>query len=60
MNGKELRCFSHFPILTKIHTLTLAETFKLTNLEIVFIHCKAWKSVKMIKFNCKDDLQVFS
>ena len=33
MNGKELRSSSRFESLTRMHTRTLAEIFKLTNLE---------------------------
>ena len=29
-------------------------------LEFLFIHCKLWKSVKIINFKCKNDLEVFS
>ena len=43
MNGKELRSFSHYQILTKIASQTLAEIFKLTILNFVFIHSKAVK-----------------
>ena len=43
MNGTELRSFSHFQILTKSHTQTLAEIFKLTDFEVFLIHCKAVK-----------------
>ena len=61
MNGREWRSFSHFQILTKI----AYNDFSI-NLEnwlisrFVFIQFKQWKSVKMIKFKCKDDLEVFS
>ena len=61
MNGTELRSFSHFQILTWIGYSDLSR-----NLENWLIWClpsfpvKLWKSVKMIKFECKHDLQVFS
>ena len=61
MNGTELRSFSHFKFWPKPHTRTLAE-----NLKIYYFRSfssftvKLWKSVKMIKFKCKLDLQVFS
>ena len=44
MNGKELRSFSHFQILTEIAYLDLSR--KLENsqiLEFFFIHCKTVK-----------------
>ena len=44
MNGTELRCFSHFRILTKIGYLDLS--INLENgliLKFVFIHCKVVK-----------------
>ena len=61
MNGTELRSFSHFQIFTWIGHSDLRR-----NLENWLIWClpsfpvKLWKSVKMIKFECKHDLQVFS
>ena len=61
MNGTELRSFSHFQILTKIEYLDLSR--KLENwlfLEFSSFTVKLWKSVKMIKFECKLDLQVVS
>ena len=61
MNGTELRSFSHFQILTKIAYPDLSR--ELENwliLEFFFIHWKLWKSVKMIKFECRLHLQVFS
>ena len=44
MNGRELRSFSHFEILTKIAYLDISR--KLENsliLEFFFIHCKTVK-----------------
>ena len=44
MNGKELRSFSHYQILTKIAYLQISR--KLENrqiLEFFFIHCKTVK-----------------
>ena len=61
MNGTELRDFSHFQILTWIAYSDLSR-----NLQIDKFWCfssftvKLWKSVKMIIFKYKDDLQVFS
>ena len=34
MNGKELRGFSHYQILPRSDTRTLAEIFNLTNFEV--------------------------
>ena len=61
MNGTELRRFSHFQILTWIAYSDL--TRNLENwliLMFAFFPVKLWKSVKMIKFEYKHDLQVFS
>ena len=61
MNGIELRSFSHYLTLTKNAYLCLSRNLqKLTNFE-VHLHSlkKLWKSVKMIKVECKDDLQVY-
>ena len=61
MNGKELRSVSHHQILTWIAYLDLSR--KLENwliLEFISFTVKLWKSVKMIKFECKLDVQVFS
>ena len=61
MNGTELRSFSHFQIFTWIGYSDLSR-----NLENWLIWClpsfpvKLWKSVKMIKFEYKHDLHVFS
>ena len=61
MNGSELRSFSHFQILTKIDTRTLAENLKIDYFwSFSSFTVKLWKSVKMIKFECKLDLQVVS
>ena len=61
MNGRELRSFSHFQILTKIAYQDLSR--KLENwlfLEFLFVHCKTVKVSQMVKFECKLDLQVVS
>ena len=61
MNGTELRSFSHFQILTKIAYSDLSR--KLENWlfwSFSSFTVKLWKSVKMIKFKCKLDLQVVS
>ena len=61
MNGIELRSFSHFQILTKIAYPDLSR--KLENWlfwSFSSFTVKLWKSVKMIKFECKLDLQVVS
>ena len=61
MNGTELRSFRHFEILTKIEYPDLSR-----NLQIDWFRSlssftvKLWKSVKMMKLKCRDDLQVFS
>ena len=61
MNGTELRSFSHFQILTKIAYRTLAENLKIDYFwSFSSFTAKQWKSVKMIKFKCKLDLQVVS
>ena len=61
MNETELRSFSDFQILTKIAFPDF--TRNLENLQIlkfVPVHCKATKkSVRMIKFDSKHDLNVF-
>ena len=57
MNGKELRSFSHFQILTKIAYPDLSR--ELENwliLSLSSFTVKLWKSVKMIKFEGKLDL----
>ena len=57
----ELRSFSHFQVLTKIAYPDLR-----WNLQVDWFRSlssftvKLWKSVKMTKFQCKHDLQVFS
>ena len=61
MNGTELRSFSDFQILTKITYLDLSRNLQIQYIWGLFsFNVKLWKSVKMIKFKCKDDLQVFS
>ena len=61
MNGTELRSFSHFQILTWIVYSDLSRNLEnWLILMFAFIPCKTWKSVKMIKFEYKHDLQVFS
>ena len=61
MNGTELRSFSHFQILTKIAYPDLRrklESWLFWSFSSFTV--KLWKSVKMIKFKCKLDLQVVS
>ena len=62
MNGKELRSFSHFQILTKIGYPDLSRNLQIELiLRFLFIHSKAVKvSQNDKKFECKDDLKVFS
>ena len=61
MNGKELRSFSHWQILKKLHTQTLAEILKIEKFwSFSSLTAKLWKSVEMTKFEWKHDLQVFS
>ena len=62
MNGTELRCFSHlWKILTWIGYSTLAEILKIVQFWCLpSFPVKLWKSEKMIKFEYKHDLQVFS
>ena len=58
---KELRSFSHFQILTKIAYPELAEILKIDWFwSFPSLTVKLWKLVKMIKFECKHDLQAFS
>ena len=60
INGTELGSFSHYQILTKIGSQTLAEVLKIDQFwSLSLFTVKLWKSVKMIKFECKHDLQVF-
>ena len=61
MNGTELRSFSHFQILTWIAYSDLSRNLE-NWLILMFASfpVKLWKSVKMIKFEYKHDLQVFS
>ena len=61
MNWTELRSFSHFQILTKMTYPDFSR--KLENwlfLTFSSFTVKLWKSVKMIKFKCKLDIQVVS
>ena len=61
MNGTELRSFSHFQILTWIAYSDLSRNLQIDKFwSLSSFTVKLWKSVKMIKLNCKDDLQVFS
>ena len=60
MNGTELRSFSHFQILTQIVYLDLSRNLQIDKFwSLSSFTVKLWKSVKMIKFKCKDDLQCF-
>ena len=61
MNGTELRSFSHFQILTWIAYSDLSRNLE-NWLILMFpsFPMKLWKSVKVIKFEYKHDLQVFS
>ena len=53
--------FFIFKFWPKSHTWTLSEIFKFINFEVCFhSYVKLWKSVNIIKFECKYDLQVFS
>ena len=57
-NYEVLVIFKFWP---ESHTLTLAENLKIDHFWSFFsLTIKLWKSVKMIKFKCKLDLQVFS
>ena len=60
MNGKELRNFSDYQIFTYIAYPDLSRKLEnwLIFLEFFSFTVKLWKSVKIIKFECKDDLQV--
>ena len=61
MNGTELRSFSHFQILTIIAYPYLSRNLQIDQFwSLSSFAIKQWKSVKMIKFGCKHDLQVFS
>ena len=62
MNGKELRSFSHYQILTEIPYLDISRKLENESLILEFssFTVKLRKSVKMIKFESKLDLQVFS
>ena len=60
MNGTELRSFSHFQILTWIAYPEISrnlENWQIWSLSSFTV--QLWKSVKIIKFECKLDLQVF-
>ena len=52
MNGKESSSYSHYQISRKHENYLILDIFSFT--------VKLWKSVKMINFECKLDLQVFS
>ena len=61
MNGKELRSFSHYQILNKIAYPDLSRNLQIYEFwSLISFTVKLWKAVKMIKFECKPDLQVFS
>ena len=61
MNGTELRSLSHFQILTWIAYSDLSRNIQIDKFKsLPTFTVKLWKSVKMMKFKCKDDLQVFS
>ena len=50
-----------FKFLPQSDTRTLAEILKIDQFwSLSSFTVKLWESVKMIKFKCKDDLQVFS
>ena len=61
MNCTELRSFSHFQILTWIGYSDLSRNLE-NWLMLMFpsFPVKLWKSVKMIEFEYRHDLQVFS
>ena len=61
MNGTELRSFSHFQISAKIAYTALSRKLEIDCFwSFSSFTVKLWKSVKMIKFECKLDLQVVS
>ena len=61
MNEKELRSFSRFEIVTKITYTDLSRNLQIDLFWSLYsFTIKLWKSGKMIKFKCKDHLQVFS
>ena len=61
MNRTELGRFSHFQILTWILNSDLSRFLKIDYFwSFSSFTVKLWKSVKMIKFECKLDLQVVS
>ena len=58
---EKLNSFSHFKILTKIGYPDLSRNLQIDSFwSLSSLTVKLWKSVKMMKFKCKDDLQVFS
>ena len=60
MNGTELKSFSHFHLLTKIAYLDLCRYLQIDQFwSFSSFTVKLRKSVKMIKFKCKDDLEAF-
>ena len=61
MNGSELRSFVIFKFSTKIAKLDLSKNLQIDEFwSLSSFTVKLCKSLKMIKFKCKDDLQVFS
>ena len=61
MNRTELRSFSHFQILTKNAYPGLSRNLQIDKFWSLYsFTVKLWKSVKIIKFICKLDLQVLS
>ena len=61
MEGEELRSFSYLQILTKIGYLDISRNLQIDKFwSVSSLTVKLWKSVKMIKFKYKDNLQVFS
>ena len=61
MNRTELRNFSNFQTLTKIAYPDISRFLHIDQFgSLSSFTVKLSKSVKMIKFKCKDDLQVFS
>ena len=61
MNIKDLRSFSDYQILTYMAHPNLSRYLEIDEFwSLSSFTVKEWKSVKMIKFECKHDLQVFS
>ena len=61
MNGRELRSLSHFQILSLIAYPDLGRNLQIDKFwSLSSFIVKLWKSFEMIKFECKQDLQVFS